>query len=942
MRFYENPKKTSENREKQRSYYIPKGNCEYVDLNGEWNFAFFENSDLATEPEKWDKIEVPSCWQLKGYELPNYTNINFPFACDMPYVPNINPMGMYEREFEVKAKDRALYFILEGVCSCAVLFINGQYVGFTQGSHLQAEFDITKYVKDGKNTVRVNVYKWCAGTYIEDQDMFRYNGIFRDVYILSRPNDHITDIDIRSKNNKKIVVKTDKKASVKIYDKCALLAEKSGEVCEFAIENPHLWNAEEPYLYKVVIEYNGEIIEQRVGLRTIKVSKKNEILVNDTPIKIKGINHHDTMIYKGFCMNEAEMRRDLELMKALNMNTVRTSHYPPHPRFVELCDELGLYVVLECDNEAHGFLRRYPNVNYHYDMKAEEWPASNYDWVDEHVDRMARTYERDKNRTSIIMWSLGNEAGYSPICNDPMINYIREHDKERLVHFESLDWNEIHVHKADVFSVMYPNKKRIFDIVKTNKYEKPLYLCEYSHAMGNGPGDVWQYVELMYQYDNFVGGCIWEWADHVVMVDGVAKYGGDFNDLTHDGNFCCDGLVFADRSFKSGTLEAKAAYAPFRFTFKNGTLKITNHYDFTTFDGYTLKYKIRVDEKTVEEKTLYTDIKPKKTFTVKTDTCPDVCKLGASIDVELFDKNGSSLGVLSQRIDCKKAKIDSESKALELFDEKFFTYAKGNDFEYRFNKQIGNLDSIKINGEELLAEPCKYSAFRAAIDNDKHMIHRWAKLDEWQGENLDYLFTNVYSVEVEGNEIVADMSMAGISRTPFFRFKAKLSFFTDGKITYSINGDIRQDTVWLPRLGCEFALNKKNQSFKYFALGPNDNYSDMSHHVRQDWFESSCDNEYVNYPMPQEHGLHREARVLNIENKLEFTADNFEFNVSKYSIEQLWRAKHTDEIGESYATHVRIDYNNSGVGSASCGPDLEPEFRFSEKKINFTFDLNLK
>ena len=942
MRFYENPLKTSENREKPRSYYIPKGSAKYFSLNGNWKFAFFENGDMATEPEKWDEIEVPSCWQIKGYEYPNYTNVNYPVVCDMPYVPNINPMGMYEREFTVEDTSKESYIVFEGVATCAVLYINGKYVGFTQGSHLQAEFKISKYVKEGVNTIRVKVFKWCAGSYIEDQDMFRFNGIFRDVYMLSREKNHVKDIDIKTVDNKKIVVTCDKKVNVKLFDNGELIGEKNGTQCVLNVKKPKLWNAENPYLYTVVIQRGEEIIEQKVGIRTISVSDKYEILINGTPIKIKGINRHDTMIGKGFCMSDEDLRRDLELMKSLNMNTIRTSHYPCPPKMVEMCDEMGFYVVLECDNEAHGMLRRYPNVNYNYDVRDNEWPCSHPDWVKEHEERMARTYERDKNHCSIIMWSLGNEAGYHRLCNDPMINYVKERDHQRLVHFESACWRQEGIDKTDVYSVMYPSLDRVVKELTVNDRKTPIYFCEFSHAMGNGPGDVWQYVDLMYQYPNYVGGCIWEWADHVVLVDGVQKYGGDFpNELTHDNNFCCDGLVFADRSFKPATYEVKAAYAPFRFEYNNGKIKVINHFDFTSFEDYTLCYRIKVDGKIVEEKSIRTNIKPKKTFTFKVDNAPKECTFGASVEVDLVYKDGTVIGSLSKMIDCKRIVKNEKYAPATLNNEEFFVYAKGEGFEYRFNKQLGNFDSLKVNGKELLESPVKLSAFRATTDNDKRMLQYWAKLDEWQGENLDVQFTNVYGVKVSGNTIIADTSIGGISRLPFFRFKTKVSVYANGSISYSLDGNVREDAVWLPRLGYEFAFKNDIKKFKYFALGPFENYSDISHHVTQDWFESSAEDEYVNYVRPQEHGLHREAKVLNLENKIEFTG-NFEFNVSQYSIEQLWKAKHTDEIGESYATHVRIDYKNSGIGSASCGPDIEPEFRFAEKKISFKFDINLK
>ena len=942
MRFYENPKKTSENREAPRSYYIPKGVAEYTSLNGIWSFAFCKNSDLFTEPKSWDKIEVPSCWQLKGYENPNYTNINYPFACDMPYVPNINPMGVYEREFEVKDAKKETYIVFEGVCSCAVLYINSKYVGFTQGSHLQAEFNVSKYVKEGTNVIRVYVYKWSCATYVEDQDMFRYNGIFRDVYMLSRPKNHIKDFEITTVDNKKIVVKTDKKATVTLYKDGEKIGKKTGDVCEFTVKKPHLWTAEDPYLYTVTLEYKGEVISQKVGIREISVSPKYELLINGRPITMKGVNHHDTMVGKGFTMSDEDMRRDIELIKSLNMNTIRTSHYPAHPKFIEMCNEYGIYVVLECDMETHGFLRRLANVNYRYDMEKLAWPATNPDWKDEHLDRIKRTYNRDKNQPSVIIWSLGNESGYGE-NSGYMSDYLREVDKSRLVHFESATWDAVGITKVDVASKMYTSIPDINKEMTEGVFKMPFMLCEYSHAMGNGPGDVWQYMDLVYKYPQFIGGCIWEWADHSVLVDGVYKYGGDFEgELTHDGNFCCDGLVMANREFKAGTLETKAAYAPYRFTYKNGKLRITNLFDFTSFEDYKIKYRIRVDEKTVEEKELSLSLAPKKSATVQTEANPKECKLGANIDVELIDKNGTSLAVLSQSIDCKIVAENTDTLPAKLINEQFFVYVKGEDFEYRFNKQLGNIDSIVVNGEELLYAPIKMGAFRAPMDNDRNRVWRWAKLNEWQGENLDCQFTNVYNVKVQGNTIIADIGLGGISRLPFFKYRLKLTFFANGRVAVSVNGDVRKDAFYLPRLGFEIPLKKENQAFKYFGMGPYENYIDMCHHVRQDWFESTADKEYVPYVLPQEHGTHTGVRFISIENKLQFTsAKPFEINVSKYSIPQLHKAKHTDEIGESYATHVRIDYKSSGTGSNSCGPDNMPEYRLEEKKISFAFDMSI-
>ena len=940
MRFYENPLKTHENREKPRAYYIPEGKAEYTLLNGKWDFAFFDNSDLATEPKKWDKIDVPSCWQLEGYENPNYSNINYPFLCDMPYVPNVNPMGMYEREFELDSISNDLYVVFEGVATCLELFVNGKRVGFSQGSHLQAEFDITRLVKIGKNTIRANVYKWCAGSYIEDQDFFRHNGIFRDVYLLSRPKGHLKDFDIKTINNKKIAFKADKVATVKLYDGEALLDTKTGDNVTFIVDNPKLWNAETPNLYTLVIECAGEVITQKVGLRKISVSKKKELLINGTPVKLKGINHHDSTKYNGWCMTEEEIIKDLTLIKSLNMNCVRTSHYPPHPKFLEYCDALGLYVVLECDNEAHGILRRKPNVGYGYDMEENAWPMNHPDWVNEHVNRMERAYMRDRNHASIIMWSVGNECGFGP-SGIAMVEFIRSVDKERLVHAESASGLGMHEY-TDVFSRMYPERHDIVNWIENKTYDIPIYLCEFSHAMGNGPGDVWEYMELVHKYPQFIGGCVWEWCDHTVVVDDVQKYGGDFKgELTHDGNFCCDGLVFADRSFKAGTIEVKNAYLPMRFEFKNGKLKITNLYDFTSFDDHTISYKIRVDGITVEEKSIKLAIAPKKSEVVITDTNPTSCKKGASIDVSLLDEDGNELGTLSQIIKCTKTKDIKPTAPAKLTEDRNYVYAKGDKFEYRFSKQLGNFDSIVVKGREMLESPIKIGAFNAIIDNHRGLIPLWTNENIWQGENLNVSFTNVRRVTVKDNTITAECAYGGISRLPLFIYKLKVTIYADGRASFDLNGDVRKEAIWLPRLGFEIALDKKYDEFKYFGMGPYENYVDLSHHVRQDYFSSNVDNEYVPYVMPQEHGNHAQVAEVEIGHLRFVGKDTFDLNVSKYSIDQLYNAKHTDEIGDSFATHLRIDYKVSGLGSGSCGPWVAGKYRLTDKKIKFSFDMEI-
>ncbi|MBQ7793165.1 MAG: glycoside hydrolase family 2, partial [Clostridia bacterium] len=517
MRLYEDLTHIKENRLPQRAYYIPENEGAYQLLNGEWNFKYYD-ADFKEEKsiEKWDKIPVPSCWQLFGYEDPNYSNVSYPYPVDPPYVPDENPMGIYMREFEITNADNRHYIVFEGASSNVELYINEKYVGYSQGSHLQAEFDITDFVEKGTNKVLVKVRKWCSGSYLEDQDFFRFNGIFRDVYLLSRPNGHIEDIRLETDGNK-ILVDFDGSAKVSLYDGETLISscETSGKA-EFEVENPTEWNAEKPYLYEIVFEYKAEVIRRKIGFVRYSVSDESAFCVNGVPVKLKGVNHHDTHPTKGWYMSDDDLLYDLRQMKKLNINTIRTSHYPPTPKFLDMCDELGFYVMLETDLETHGFVKRTP-FTLGYDMveNAEDWIGNRSEWLESYIERMERAYHRDKNHTCIFSWSTGNESGH---CENhyELIKYLKSVDKKRLVHCEDASreserYPEFY-DRPDIFSVMYTETDFVRDYAENKGKTLPFFLCEYAHAMGNGPGDVTDYWEIIYKYPKLIGGCIWEWA----------------------------------------------------------------------------------------------------------------------------------------------------------------------------------------------------------------------------------------------------------------------------------------------------------------------------------------------------------------------------------------------------------------------------------------------
>ncbi|MBO4468332.1 MAG: glycoside hydrolase family 2 [Clostridia bacterium] len=729
----------------------------------------------------------------------------------------------------------------------------------------------------------------------------------------------------------------DGSATLRIFENEKTLIETDFEnEFSYSPENPILWNAEKPFLYGFELERNGEIITLKSGLRDIKISENYELLINGVPVKLLGVNHHDTSKFRGWCQTKEEICKDLSLMKELNINCIRTSHYPPVPQFMEICDEMGFYVVCETDIETHGFARRTAGGNG-YDVYSNDWPCSRKDYEAEHIDRMERMVELYKNFPCVVMWSTGNESAHGA-NHIKMIEWTKKRDNTRLIHCEDA-CRKGQFHNSDVYSMMYLGYDDLEGKALSNDINRPVFLCEYSHAMGNGPGDLVDYCDIFFKYKKIIGGCIWEWADHVVTENGVEKYGGDFEgELTHDGNFCCDGLVFADRSFKAGSLEAKYAYQPMKATYQNGNLKIENRLSFTNLKEFTLGIEIKVDGKTVfiDEKIL--EIAPLETAELPIDYKTAECEHGAYLDVSL-KKDGAEIAHEQFELPFTlKEKLTSDEKA-KLTEDKYNIYAEGNGFSYTYSKFYGGFTSIIVGGKEQLAEKTKLSLFRAPTDNDRNIINKWANMNIWEGENLDVSFSKIYDSRIENGDILTEGSIAGISRVPIFRYTTNISVFADGRIEVKLSGNVRKGAVYLPRLGFEFPLCKENKEFKYFGMGPFENYIDMHHASRIDLFSSDADREYVNYVRPQEHGNHIITDMLKI-GKLEFSSpDKFSFNVSNYSIEALYKANHTDELQKDGKVHLRIDYKVSGIGSNSCGPKLLEKYQLCEKEINFSFTV---
>lgn len=950
MRAYEDLDHLQENRLKQRAYYIPENPGAYTCLNGAWNFAFYPR-DYDDQPSASGQIDVPSCWQCRGYEPPNYSNVVYPFPVDPPYVPTDDPMGVYTRSFTVGDTSRKHYLVFEGVASCLELYVNGQFAGYSQGSHLQAEFDISALVVEGENTVTAKVRKWCSGSYMEDQDIFRMSGIFRDVYLLSRPQGHIRDIDVRTQGDE-IFAAFEGRGMVSLYDGDGKLLDSrdaEGEV-RFRVDDPVLWNAEAPYLYSLTFTYEGEVIRQQVGFVTYGINERSAFTVNGVEVKLKGVNHHDTHPVNGYAMTDEELLRDLELMKKLNINCIRTSHYPPTPRFLEMCDRMGFYVMLETDIETHGFNNRYAG-GVDYDTEGNgDWIGNQPQWLEAYMERMERAYHRDKNHPCIFSWSTGNESGHCT-NNYETIKWLRKTDPRRLIHCEDAsrtayghgaDQNPAYYRRPDLHSRMYPSCATVEAYAKDPAMDLPFFMCEYSHAMGNGPGDPADYWELIYRYPKLIGGCIWEWADHTVLVDGVPKYGGDFpGELTSDENFCADGLVSHDRRFKAGSLNAKYVYQNVRFRLEGDKIAVTNLFDFTDLGAYQITVQVNVDGEPGEARKHWLSLSPKETGYLPLEL-PTSCALGAFAVCRVTDGSGYEIAMaelpLPVPVSPRKPRAGAGSAALSE-DRHSFTLKTGA-LEAVVSKDTGLLTQLVKNGRPLLVGPMSLTVWRAPTDNERNVAPKWGHPNIWEGENLDRMFHSVRSVAAWRDTVTVTGNLAGVGRAPFLRYTMDLTALEGGALHVALHAKVRENCMWLQRLGMELALPGEDMSFRYYGKGPGENYRDMDSHVTTGVFESTAGAEYWPYIMPQEHGNHTGCKWLELEGGPRFEADTvFEANVSRFSSQALTRARHTDELEPDGQIHVRIDYKDSGLGSNSCGPDLLEKYRLSEKEIDFGFTI---
>lgn len=985
--FHEDPEQLHIGTMPNRSYYIPaatRDEAEAVDakrsssrvrlLCGEWRFrycgAFSElEEDFCTGLSGGGHISVPSVWQCSGYDRNQYINDRYPIPFDPPYVPQQNPCGVYETEFEAFGGGRQ-YLVFEGVDSCFYLWVNGVLVGYSQVSHAVSEFDITEYAAKGKNRVTVLVFKWCDGTYLECQDKFRTTGIFRDVYLLNRPEEHIRDYTVRT-------ALTEDNSSADIILSAEFLHEPlrleymlldgdgvtvaSGVTNDgnavITVAEPLLWNAETPYLYRLLLRCNSEIICERVGIRRLEVAD-GVVKLNGAPIRIHGVNRHDSHPERGPAVSYDDMLGDILLMKRNNINAVRTSHYPNAPIMPILCDIYGLYLIDEADLEAHGSFRLYGEKTGAVRCCGDPMFERAI------IDRVELLYARDKNRPSVIMWSLGNESGWSAAL-EWAARYLKAVDAERIIHYESTascanespDFSSL-----GVMSRMYASPEEITAYCAAQSAAAPdaripAFLCEYSHAMGNGPGDLEDYYRC-FDSEYFLGGCVWEWCDHTAVLGYTAGgepeygYGGDFGEQLHDGRFCVDGLVSPDRAPHSGLAELKNVMRPLRITRDgSGVFRARSFLDFVCADDYLeLVYEITSDGKTVARGTV---------------DLPHIAPHGeVRLELRAEAAAGHSFIVFSQRRKTSDAffaqgeEVGFEQIELSPFTPRCFEKAavdiavsedraavlvKAGENEFRFNKSSGMLSEIICSGRAVTAGEAKFNIMRAPTDNDAIIA------EEWRRAGYDRTMTRVRSVRVEREvnavNVVSGFVLNAAAVQNILDVTVRWSITGDGSIAVYVDAVKDPEMPYLPRLGILFMLASGFENVAYTALGPYDNYPDKRNASRFGCFSCRVSDMYEDRISPQESGAHGGCESLALDNgvhRICFAPLDrpFSFGALHYTTEMLSCARHGFELTPMKETAICIDYAQSGIGSNSCGPQLAERYRLDGGRFSCSFEVS--
>jgi beta-galactosidase/beta-glucuronidase len=972
MNDFENPDVTGRGRMKSRSYFFTYPDEQaartldraaspwFASLNGPWKFHYAATVAEAPAPDAdasgWAELPVPSSWQMHGYGRPHYTNVAYPFPCDPPRVPTENPTGSYRREFEIGASwaGMRIHLRFEGVDSVFVVWVNGREVGFSKGSRLPAEFDVTDMVKPGRNTIAVRVIQWSDGSYVEDQDMWWLSGIFRDVYLLARPATHLADIRVQAPAEGPLKVDTE------------IAGPDQGCVVETRLLDAEgarrLWTAETPNLYTLIVTLKdkvGHVIEVaplRIGFRTVEI-RGDRFLVNGVAIKLKGVNRHEMHTDLGRAVPLEAMVADLVLMKQHNINAIRTSHYPDDPRFYDLCDQYGLYVIDECDLETHGI----------YDGKG--WPGNPTDeprWEKACVDRMERMVARDRNHACIVLWSLGNESGFGR--NHPaMAACARALDPTRPIHYES-DFN---LETVDVFSQMYTHVDKVILIGRGTEEEiraalgysgrgyasKPFMLCEYAHAMGNGPGGLLEYVEAFYASDRLMGGFIWEWCDHGIRrqtPDGreYFAYGGDFGDEPNDGNFVCDGLVFADRRPTPGLIEYKKVIEPVKVEavdLKAGRFRLINRHDFSGLDHLTCDWAITEEAGAVMERgecklppvpgrgsvELAIPFTKAGLLTIRFTLASDA----------LWAKRGHEVAWAQFERVAPKAAVVLAPRKLRRVDESANTVTiEGPDFSLSVDKVRAVISSWQQGGHSLLRTGPRLNVWRAATDNDRLAGGAGETDKAWRRAGLHGLQHRTEGVEVVrlGDEAVTVIARTRVA-PPIHRHGFECVY------TYTVggHGEVQLDVVvtpqgempsTLPRIGLQMALPGAMDRVRWWGRGPGESYVDTKQAQRLGLWSASVDDLYTPYVYPQENGNRTDTRWVEFADAAGCgfrVAGVANFSAHRFTTDDFDKARHTTDLVPRDAITLNLDYAHQGIGTASCGPGAWPQYQLAPGVFRF-------
>ena len=1002
-RYYEDLSVLHENTMPARAYYIPASKrmdnlVEHRDesdrmqlLNGNWKFQYFNSIydvqesffEKNYDTEEFDEIQVPSVWQMAGYDMHQYTNIRYPFPFDPPYVPQDIPCGAYAHTFVYHKDENApkAFLNFEGVDSCFYVWINGSYVGYSQVSHMTSEFDITDLLQDGENSIAVLVMKWCDGSYLEDQDKFRMSGIFRDVYILKRPEQAISDYHVKTKIEDMLAkVELDMKfyspaeVKISIEDKngavvaVGSIAEEGTAVLEIA--NPELWNTENPYLYKLILETEKEVIVDHIALRKIEI-KDQVIYLNGQKIKFRGVNRHDSDPVTGFTISVEQITTDLTLMKQHNFNAIRSSHYPNAPFFYEMCDKYGFMVIDEADIEAHGpfMLYREEDTDYNRFKRWNEKIADDPAWEAAIVDRVKLMVERDKNRFCIVMWSMGNESAYG--CNfEKALAWTKKFDPNRITQYESAryrNYDETYDYSnLDVYSRMYPALSEIQEYLDKDG-SKPFLLVEYCHSMGNGPGDFEDYFQMIQDNDKMCGGFVWEWCDHAIA-HGTAEngkiiyaYGGDHGEEIHDGNFCMDGLVYPDRTVHTGLLEYKNVYRPARvvsYDKESGELVLHNYMDFDDLKDYAkISYELTQDGLVISKgKLAEVSVAPHsegntnlKVNVPENGKCYLKLIYHLKKEMPLLEENHilgfDEIEVSQKDAKCQlaekwleKAATDSE---LQVNEDDTQIHIKGREFAYTIDRRTALFTEMKFAGREYLNHPMELNIWRAPTDNDMYIKAEWKKA------HYDKAYTRAYTTEVvqgkHGVKIVSHASVVAETVQKILDVTITWKIDASGKIDADIEATKDGEFPDLPRFGVRMFLDKKLSDARYFGMGPQESYRDKHQAASHGLYRANVSDLHEDYIRPQGNGSHYDCGYVELNNSrygmAAFSESTFSFNASYYTQEELEKKTHNYELAESDSVVLCVDYALNGIGSNSCGPVVLDQYRFNDVLFRFQFTL---